>query len=210
MNRQQFDDTTAAIARAGRALDGVDLNAYRATIGRDNTLGPVLDTTAWRDRVRVTEALDAAAEAAASFRRAWERAEELGLAEIVREGERRLAAAPPAPPARPAAKPTHALACPECGNRDDLQVRMIVDVPAVLVEDVGGGFVDGKLDDVDAIEQPEVDGEPGVDDGVWCPRCESWSHRSECVHPVDDAGNPEIPSLGERPERELTDEGGRR
>jgi hypothetical protein len=58
-----------------------------------------------------------------------------------------------------------------------------------------GTFLESELntDDVDW----EADGTPGVTSGVWCPKCEEWYSERECIHPVDDLGNPIIPSLGD-------------
>ena len=95
-----------------------------------------------------------------------------------------------APPPKP---PRFAAACPK-GHREGLQLRRPADFP------ITGCDEDGDI--LETEEHPasvdwEADGEPGVTSGVWCSACEEWFHESECVHPCDDAGNPELPELGE-------------
>lgn len=82
------------------------------------------------------------------------------------------------------------LACPQ-GHRDDLLLRLVVDVPAML----DGGVVNGHLSDESQIDVVEGGGTPGVDGGVWCPTCEEWYEESDCIHPADAA--PVMPGKGD-------------
>lgn len=98
-------------------------------------------------------------------------------------------------------RPRFAAACPK-GHREGLQLRFVADAPFTVLPN--GDGLDPTLEKPSEVEVQEPGSEPGVDSGVWCPECDEWYGESECIHPTDDLGNPEIADLGEqgRPEEE--------
>jgi hypothetical protein len=71
------------------------------------------------------------------------------------------------------------VACPR-GHRENLLLRLVVDVPVVGARADG----DGLKPDLTKPEIQEGDGDLGVDGGVWCPACEDWYEEGECVRPL--------------------------
>ena len=92
-------------------------------------------------------------------------------------------------------KATHGVCCPK-GHTEGLQVRRIFDCPVALVRPDELDFDDTRRVDFEPVDYDVRSNEPGVDSGVWCPTCEEWFNEDECVHPLDDAGNPMIADLG--------------
>jgi hypothetical protein len=89
-----------------------------------------------------------------------------------------------------------AACCPK-GHEKDLQLRRPADFKITGVAGAGD-YLECEESEPESVDWEE-DGTPGVVSGVWCPTCDEWYLESECLHACDDAGNPEIPSLGEDP-----------
>lgn len=91
-------------------------------------------------------------------------------------------------------RPRFVAACPK--GHADLQLRRPADFQ------VSGASADGSFLELLDEDRPvsvdwEADGEQGVTSGCWCVECGEWYAESECIHPADDAGNAELPDLGE-------------
>ena len=79
-----------------------------------------------------------------------------------------------------AKKPRYVVVCPN-GHTKGLQVRCVVDFPAIACDDGRTVLVDESKPDIQ-----EMGGSPGIDCGLWCPTCEEWSDEDDAVRPASE------------------------
>jgi len=77
-------------------------------------------------------------------------------------------------------EPEFHVACPE-GHTDELRVRFVSDAPLRPVDLGAFRCLEPVLTPAKRVEVVDVDGQPGVDSGVWCPTCEEWYRERECI-----------------------------
>ena len=73
------------------------------------------------------------------------------------------------------------VACPE-GHTDGLQLRVVADAPIRLVDAGDLHYLEPVLVPGECVEVVDVEGQPGVDGGVWCPTCDEWFEADACIH----------------------------
>jgi hypothetical protein len=71
-----------------------------------------------------------------------------------------------------------------------LVLRFVADAPFRLVKMGTFQYLEPMLTPAKCVEVQDVDSQPGVDGGVWCPICEEWYDEEDCLPALDDAGNP--------------------